>query len=90
MHANEGHVELACGPADYNVELFIHDKSKSKTLSLVDLLAFPEIREWLSDNKPNYSNKERIEGKVEHAFRFLHESIGHIPQLSWILRKTEK
>ena len=88
MSSSDGKVELSCGPAEYNVELFIHDKSKSKRLTLSDLLALPGVRDWLVENRPNYEGKQRIEGKVEYAFRLLNEAIGQVPEMNWLRRKA--
>ena len=88
MTADGGKVELTCGPAEYNVELFIHDKAKATRLTLSELIALPDVGAWLQRNRPNYEGKERIEGKVEYAFRLLSEAIARVPEMSWLLRNS--
>lgn len=87
LSASGGKVELRCGPAEYNVELFIHDKTESNRLQFSELIALPQVLEWLQKNRPNYDGKQRIEGKVEYAFRLLSEAIAQAPEMNWLLRK---
>lgn len=87
MSASGGKVELCCGPAEYNVELFIHDRAQSKRLTFSELIALPHVREWLQANRPNYEGKQRIEGKVKYAFQLLKEAIAQVPEMNWLLRK---
>ena len=50
--------------------------------------ALPGVRDWLVENRPNYEGKQRIEGKVEYAFRLLNEAIGQVPEMNWLRRKA--
>lgn len=68
MSASGGKVELCCGPAEYNVELFMHDIAESKRLTFGELLALPNVREWCQTNRPSYEGKQRIEGKESMLF----------------------
>lgn len=86
MSASAGKVELSCGPAEYNVELFIHDESKSIRLTFSELIALPYVRDWLQVNRPNFRGKQRIEGKVEYIFQLLRDAIALVPEMNWLLR----
>jgi hypothetical protein len=88
MSASGGKVELTCGPAEYNVEMFIHDKAAAKRLTFSDLLALPLVLEWLQVNQPNNEGKQRIEGKIEYAFRLLKGAIAQVPEMRWLLRSS--
>jgi hypothetical protein len=84
MSATGGRVELRCGPAEYHVELFVHDECGNR-LTLGELIALPGVREWMQVNRADLEGKQRVEAEVEYAFRLLREAIARVPEMNWLL-----
>jgi len=84
MSAADRKVELRCGPAEYNVELFIHESGKRWTLT--ELIALPGVREWMKTNRADVEGKLRVEAEVGYAFRLLNEALARVPEMKWLLR----
>lgn len=87
LSAPGGKVELRCGPAEYAVELFIHDDARLKRRTLTELIALPKVREWMQANRAVLEGKQRVEAEVEYAFRLLKEALGQVSELDWLLRE---
>ena len=49
MSSYSGKVELRCGPAEYHVELFVHDDPGVNRRTLSELIALPIVREWMKN-----------------------------------------
>lgn len=86
MSACGGRVELRCGPAEYHVEIFIHDDKGLTRWTLRDLIALPNVREWMQANRADLEGRQRVEAEVEYAFRLLKEPIARLPEMNWLLR----
>lgn len=86
MSACGGRVELRCGPAEYHVEIFIHDDKGLTRWTLSDLIALPNVRDWMQANRANLEGKQRVEAEVEYAFRLLKEPVVRVPEMNWLLR----
>lgn len=86
MSGCEGKVELRCGPAEYEVELFVH--AGLKRLNLSDIIALPGILKWMQANRPNLEGKQRVEAEIEYVFKLLNEAIGRATEMSWLLRQS--
>lgn len=84
MSAAKGIVELRCGPAEYNVELFVHESGKRWTLT--ELIALPGIREWMKANSIDLEGKLRVQAEVEYVFRLLNDALSQVSILTWLLR----
>jgi len=89
MSARRGKVELRCGPAEYHVEIFIHDDECLNRRTLSDLIALPNVREWMQANRAELEGRQRVEAQVEYVFRLLKESISRVPEMNWLLRETK-
>jgi hypothetical protein len=88
MAGRGGKVELWCGPAEYHVELFIHDDNKSKQLTLRDLVALSPVREWMQWNRASMEGKQRVEAEIEYAFRLLAHGVSRVPEMNWLLHHS--
>lgn len=84
MSATGGKVELRCGPAEYHVELFIHDESGNRR-TLSELIGLPGVRKWMQVNRADLEGKLRVEAEVEYAFCLLKEAIARVPEMNWLL-----
>lgn len=83
MPAEDGIVELRCGPAEYHVELFVH--KSGKRLTLTELIVLPGVREWMTANRADVEGKLRVEAEVGYAFRLLNEALARVPEMEWLL-----
>lgn len=88
MTGRDGQVELWCGPAEYNVELFIRDNNETKRLSLRDLVILSPVSEWMRTNRASLEGNQRVAAEVEYAFRLLAEAIARLPDMSWLLHNS--
>ena len=88
MSAPGGKVELRCGPAEYHVELFVHDETGSIRRTLNELISLPQVMEWMESNPASVEGRQRIEVEVEYSFRLLKEAIARVTEMNWLLRNT--
>jgi hypothetical protein len=84
MSAADGKVELRCGPAEYNVELFVHDEF-GKRWTLSELIGIPDVLEWMQTNRADLEGKLKVEAEVEYAFRLLNDALAQVPEMKWLL-----
>ena len=89
MSSYSGKVELRCGPAEYHVELFVHDDPGVNRRTLSELIALPIVREWMKANRADLEGKHRVEAEVAYAFRLLNEAIARVPEMNWLRRKPK-
>lgn len=88
LTAPGGMVELLCGPAEYDVELFVYFGMNRWTLN--QLLALPGVREWLKENRADFEGKLRVEAEIEYVFRFIKDAVAQVPEMSWLLRNSAR
>ena len=83
-----GKVELRCGPAEYNTEIFVYTSMHKRRWSLTDLLKNDRIRAWMLQNRPHLSGISRLEAEVACAFSLLDDGLRGIPEFLWLARKA--
>ena len=77
-----GRVEMRCGPAEYNAELFVYTNNRRWTLS--DLMSNVRIRRWLLDNRPSASDRTRLEVEIDCAFSLLVDGLKCADEFKWL------
>lgn len=83
MLASSGRVEMRCGPAEYNAEIFIYTDD-GRRWTLADLIGIDRVRTWLQTNRPNTSDRSRLDAEVDCAFGLLTEGLKHVDGFSWL------
>lgn len=84
MSGSGGLVEIRCGPAEYHAEIFITTLKEQKRWSLADLLSIEGARNWMLQNRPNTSDKSRLEVEIDFAFSLLAVGLRGITNFEWL------
>ena len=87
MVGSGGSVQIRCGPAEYNAEIFIQNHKDQKRWSLADLMSIECVRNWMHQNRPNPSGKPRLEAEIECAFNLLLDGLGGVENFQWLYSK---
>ena len=88
LPAPGGKVELRCGPAGYEVDVFVHLGMNRWTLN--ELLTLPGVREWLKQNRADFEGKTRVEAEIDYVFRFIKGALAQVSEMSWLRRNSEE
>lgn len=86
MVGSGGQVKMRCGPAEYHAEIFIHESGHGKRWTLADLMGIEAVRDWMLQNRPNASDKSRLEIEVDYAFRLLAHGLRGDGRFKWLCR----
>jgi hypothetical protein len=86
MVGSGGQVKMRCGPAEYHAEIFIHTSEDGKRWTLADLMGIETVRDWMLQNRPNTSDKPKLEIEVEYAFRLLSHGLRGDGRFNWLCR----
>lgn len=81
-----GRIAIRCGPAEYHAELFIHDFAGKRRWSLADLMTIGSVREWIFQNRPDFTARSHLETEVEYAFHLLANGLRSVGEFEWIHR----
>lgn len=84
MVGSGGSVEIRCGPAEYNAEIFVQTRKDQKRWSLADLMSIERIRNWMLQKRPNPTGKPRLEAEIECVFFLLVEGLGGVEDFQWV------
>ncbi|MFI0348468.1 MAG: hypothetical protein ACH346_06870 [Chthoniobacterales bacterium] len=84
MVGSGGFVEIRCGPAEYNIEIFIHTQKDQKRWSLAELMSIEIIRNWMYQKRPDTSGKPRLKAEIECAFCLLVDGLRGVENFQWV------
>lgn len=84
MSGSGGFVEIRCGPAEYHAEILITTLKEQKRWSLADLMSIESIRNWMLQNRPNTSDRSRLEAEIDCAFSLLAVGLRGVTSFEWL------
>jgi hypothetical protein len=87
MIGSGGFVQIRCGPAEYNAEIFVQTAKDQKRWTLGDLMSIESVRNWMHQNRPNPSGKPRLEAEIECAFNLLVDGVMSVDGFQWLSRR---
>lgn len=86
MIANEGIVEILCGPPEYHAEVFIECARTNKKWGLADFIQVQSIKKWLDAYQSTTGNHSNVDADVEWIFHLLSGGLKGIQEFAWIHR----
>ena len=84
MSGSGGFVEIRCGPAEYHAEIFVTTLKEQKRWSLADLMSIEGVQNWMLQNRPNTSDKPRLEVEIDCAFSLLAGGLRDVAGFEWL------
>jgi len=83
MLGSNGRVEMRCGPAEYNTEIFIYNDDDRRWTS-ADLIGNDHVRVWLEQNRPSTSDRSRLDSEIDCAFGLLTAGLKGVDGFEWL------